>query len=85
MNNLPHAEKPEAVYGTKNTTITSAAISDRIFLLSRCLFEKNSGIVVESPAISVYFLSLLATISQLIYVPMARPIAVHAASAIPHA
>ena len=31
----------------------------------------------------VYFLILLATISQLTYVPIASPIAVHAASATP--
>ena len=44
---LPHAENPDAVYGTKKIIITNAAIAFRIFFLSWYLFEKKSGIVIE--------------------------------------
>ena len=65
MKSFPQAANPEPVYGMKKIMIITAAIPERIFFSSRCLFEKNSGTVVELPAISVYFLSLFATISQL--------------------
>ena len=81
-NSLPHAENPDAVYGIKNNIIINAAITVRIFLSSPNLLEKKSGIVTTSYACE-YFLILLATISQLIYVPIASPNAVQNASAIP--
>ena len=33
-NSFPQAANPDAVYGIKNTIITTAAIAERIFLLS---------------------------------------------------
>ena len=62
--------------------IISAEIRVSIFLLSLNLFEKKSGIVIELHTCE-YFLILFDTISQLRYVPIARPIPVQAASAIP--
>ena len=54
------------------------------FFFSWKRLEKYSGSVIALPAFSLYRLRRLDTISQLIYVPAASPIAVHAASAIPH-
>ena len=51
--------------------------------LSRYLLAKKSGIVIELLQITVYFLSLFATISQLTYVPRARPAIVQKVSHTP--
>ena len=83
-NNLPHAAKPDAVYGIKNITIIIAEAITITPDLSRYLLLKNEGIVIEFPEMWEYLRILLATISQFKYVPIARPIAVHPASAIPY-
>lgn len=54
-----------------------------ILLSSRYLFEKKSGIVIEFLHTWEYLLIFLATMSQLTYVPTARPIAVHPESHTP--
>lgn len=83
-NNLPQVTKQLAAYTVKNTRINTAERVIITFLLSRNLFEKNSGKVMELFALILYLRSLFETISQFKYVPIARPIAVHAASASPH-
>ena len=82
-NNFPQAANPEAVYGIKKITMKIAPIDCKIFFSSRYLLLKNDGNVIEFPAMCVYRLSLFATILQFKYVPIASPIAVHPASAIP--
>ena len=47
-NSLPQAAKPDAVYGIKNITMTSAASAVMIFFLSRKRLAKNDGTVIAS-------------------------------------
>ena len=81
---MPHVTRQLAAYTVKKTRINTAEIVMITLRFSWKRLEKYSGSVMAFPAFSLYLRSLLETISQLIYVPTARPIAVHAASAIPH-
>ena len=64
--------------------MNAAAMVMSTFFFSLKRLEKNSGRVMAFPALTLYRLSRLDTISQFKYVPTARPMAVHAASARPH-
>ena len=54
------------------------AMTRRIPFLSRKRFEKKSGRVMESPQKWLYLRSLRPTIFQLRYVPITRPMPIHA-------
>ena len=66
----------------KNTMMTTAAMAASRFRSSPQRLEKNCGTVI-APRRLEYRRMRRATMSQLIYVPTARPMAVQLASASP--
>ena len=81
---MPHVTRQLAAYTVKKIRMNTAAMVMITFFFSWNRFEKYSGRVIALPAFSLYRRSRLDTISQLMYVPAASPMAVQAASAIPH-
>ena len=82
LKSVPMALKPDAVYGIKKMRITTAAMQESRCFLSPKRRAKKSGIVM-APSLAEYRRRRRATISQLRYVPMARPMAVHVTSGSP--
>ena len=77
------ALKPDAVYGIKKIRITTAAMQESKCFLSPKRRAKKSGIVM-APSLAEYRRRRRATISQLRYVPMARPMVVQVTSGRPN-